>query len=81
MPTPTQAAILRSLAICDPGKGPLVSHPSHHTTSAFASCLAPGWVEEITSGPLRVWKITPTGRSALYDLSLRALTSEVAAEC
>lgn len=57
---------LATLAKCPPGKGnvtpPKVSQASR---DAFNTCRAHGWVEEVQSGNIRIWKITPVGRAAL----------------
>ena len=81
MPTASQKAILHVLAECEPGRGILVARPSHPTTSAFESCRPNGWVEEVTSGPLRVWKVTPAGREALATSEHHPRFRVLDAEC
>lgn len=58
---------LTSLAKCPTGKGnvtpPKVSPASR---DAFNTCQAHGWVEEVQSGNICIWKITPRGRAVLH---------------
>lgn len=63
--SPAQRELIRSLASCVPGKGVVIPNPSPEVQFVFNVCKDSGWVEEVTSGPIRVWKITPEGREAL----------------
>lgn len=71
--SPAQRELICALAACVPGKGIVIptSGPSPEVEFVFNRCRDSGWVEEISSGPIRVWKITDEGREALATTPVR----------